>query len=48
MGRAEALSAFDALTTDIETNRFTILDREIEYVVFDSNATMDAGWLDVP
>ena len=45
-GRDQASPALDALTADLQQNGFTILDCEAEYVVFDSNVAMDAGWLD--
>jgi len=47
VGRDKASEAFTALTVSLQQNRFVILDCEAEYVVFDCNVAMDAGWLDV-
>jgi hypothetical protein len=46
VGRDTASEAFAALMVNLQQNRFVILDCEAEYVVFDSNVAMDAGWLD--
>ncbi len=46
IGRDKALPALVALTNDLRQYGFAILDCEAEYVIFDSNIDLDAGWLD--
>jgi hypothetical protein len=45
VGRDEARKRLDDLLNAITPFRFAILDVEEEYVVFDSNIGVDAGWL---
>jgi hypothetical protein len=47
-GRNTASSALDRLKLELEEMSFTILEIEAEYVVFDSNIDLDAGWLSHP
>lgn len=47
-GRDTAQAALANLVQDLLRNGFVILEQEAEYVVFDSNVALDAGWLDAP
>ncbi|HEY3898600.1 MAG TPA: hypothetical protein VGM54_08310 [Chthoniobacter sp.] len=44
--RLDVFQALTAVTADLQENGFAVLDYEAEYVVFDSNVALDAGWLD--
>jgi hypothetical protein len=44
-GRDTAASVLDGLKVELEEKSFTILEVEAEYVVFDSNIDLDAGWI---
>lgn len=46
VGQREAKGAFDELMCVIRAQSFPILETEEEYVVYDSNLALDAGWLD--
>jgi hypothetical protein len=46
-GRASAQAALDALLGELTAGGYEIADVEQEYVVYDSNLALDAGWLDV-
>ncbi|MBC7805528.1 MAG: hypothetical protein H7145_05200 [Akkermansiaceae bacterium] len=45
VGRATAQKRFDALLSDLATFGHPVLDTEEEYVVHDSNLSLDNGWL---
>jgi hypothetical protein len=47
-GRDAAAAALHNLQMELEEQSFTILEIEAEYVVFDSNVDLDAGWLSHP
>jgi hypothetical protein len=46
VGRLEAKSAFDALLQTLRAFPFPVLETEEEFVVYDSNLALDAGWLE--
>lgn len=46
VGREEARQSFEELLGFLEPLGFPVLETEEEYVVFDSNIVLDAGWLD--
>ncbi|BCM92867.1 hypothetical protein IAD21_04751 [Abditibacteriota bacterium] len=46
VGRQEARDAFDALMQAIRALSVPIVETEEEYVVYDSNLALDAGWLE--
>lgn len=46
VGRREAKEAFDELLRCIGALPFPIVETEEEFVVFDSNLALDAGWFD--
>lgn len=48
VGRQEAQAAFDELMCALRAHSFSILETEQEFVVYDSNFALDAGWLDEP
>lgn len=48
VGRHEANHSFGQLLQTLEDLGFPILETEAEFVVFDSNLALDAGWLDEP
>jgi hypothetical protein len=45
MGRAEAARRLQELLHAIEPFKYTIIDVEEEFVVYDSNLSIDAGWI---
>lgn len=45
VSRAEAQRLLDALVQEITTRSYPILEIEAEFVVYDSNLAIDAGWL---
>ena len=45
-GRPRAEAALNAMRTELLEAGLTILEVEAEYVVCDTNAGLDAGWLD--
>ena len=45
MGRAEAHAALEALLRGLAPLGYPILDIEEEFVVYDSNLALDAGWI---
>lgn len=47
-GHDAAAAALGSLQIELEEKSFTILEIEAEYVVFDSNIDLDAGWLSHP
>jgi len=47
VGREVARRRLDALLKTLKTHGYPILDVEEEFVVFDSNGEIDAGWIDV-
>ena len=47
-GRVRAEEAFDALLADLEAAGHAVTNRLREYTIYDSNAAVDAGWLDAP
>jgi hypothetical protein len=47
-GRQRAETAFDDLLGDLESAGFALSNRLREYTLFDSNITIDAGWIDAP
>lgn len=46
VGRATAKQRFDALLRELSTAGYPVLDTEQEYVVYDSNLSLDDGWID--
>jgi hypothetical protein len=48
VGAPAAHALFETLMADLRSARYEIRDAEEEYVVYDSDVTVDAGWLDVP
>lgn len=46
MGRVAAQAALQRLLHDLTISGFNILETEAEYVVYDSNLSLDAGWID--
>ncbi|RYX81890.1 hypothetical protein EON83_21860 [bacterium] len=46
VGRQEAREAFEALMRDIRALSIPVVETEEEYVVYDSNFALDAGWLE--
>ena len=50
VGREYARKVLQALIKDLQVAAYRIVDVEAEYVVYDSDLTLDAGWLesDVP
>ncbi|RBP47527.1 hypothetical protein DES53_101324 [Roseimicrobium gellanilyticum] len=47
-GRNAASAALERLQFELKNESFTILETEAEYVIFDSNVDLDAGWLSSP
>ena len=47
-GRATAFARFDALVNDLTTAGYSPGNRLKEYTIYDSAASVDAGWLDPP
>lgn len=47
VGRNTAQHSMNCLLEDLNLKGYDILDAEAEYVVFDSNQQLDAGWIDV-
>lgn len=45
LGRVEARERLDALVDAVRTAGHAILEVEEEYVVYDSNLALDAGWI---
>jgi hypothetical protein len=48
VGRQRAEAAFERLLSDLESAGHTLSNRLREYTLFDSNITIDAGWIDAP
>ncbi len=48
VGRRTAQRQLDALLHDLARADYTLLDIEREYVVFDTNIQIDAGWIEPP
>ncbi len=46
VGRDVARGRLQALTQDLESHAYPIIDVEEEFVVFDSNESIDAGWIE--
>lgn len=46
VGRGCARKALQALIEDLQVATYSIVDVEAEYVVYDSDLTLDAGWLE--
>ncbi len=46
VGRDTAQAALQRLLHDLTIARFNILETEAEYVVYDSNLSLDAGWIE--
>jgi hypothetical protein len=46
VGRSDARRDLDALLDALESGGYEILDVEEEFVVYDSNVAIDAGWID--
>lgn len=46
VGRQEAKQAFDALMREVQSHAFQVLETEEEFVVYDSNLALDAGWIE--
>jgi len=46
VGRSEAKDAFDGLLRCLRALPFPVVETEEEFVVFDSNLALDAGWFD--
>lgn len=46
VGRGYARKALEALIEDLQVATYSIVDVEAEYVVYDSDLTLDAGWLE--
>jgi hypothetical protein len=47
VGREVARRRLDALLEALQVHSYPIIDVEEEFVVFDSNGAIDAGWIDV-
>lgn len=45
VGRSTARSALDALLTDLTASGYAVAEVEEEFVVYDSNLGVDAGWI---
>ena len=45
-GRTTARGHLDNLVTALRAGRYDLIDVEEEFVVYDSNLAVDAGWLD--
>ncbi|WP_254513516.1 hypothetical protein [Anatilimnocola floriformis] len=45
MGQIEARAAWQQLLQDLQRAEYELLEAEEEYVVYDSNLALDAGWL---
>lgn len=45
-GRGSAFAAFDRLCDDLTAAGYTVSSRLREYIVFDSEAGLDAGWME--
>ncbi len=48
VGRDNAEAAFARLTDDLESSGYVLGQRLREYSIFDSDARVDAGWIDPP
>jgi hypothetical protein len=48
VGRARALTCFDALLADLESAGYVLSNRLREYTIYDSNIRVDAGWIEAP
>jgi hypothetical protein len=48
VGRTTAFQRFEALKQTLQGAGFEVLNQQREYAVFDSDAALDAGWLDHP
>jgi hypothetical protein len=46
VGRATAHAALDQLVTALTSANYEIIDVEEEFVVYDSNVALDAGWIE--
>jgi hypothetical protein len=47
-GRVRAEAVFDRLLQDLQASGYTLSNRLREYTIYDSNITIDAGWIDAP
>lgn len=47
VGRTEAQQRLDVLVKQIEKFNYQIIDVEQEFVVYDSNLSLDAGWIEI-
>ena len=47
-GRRSAENSLAALLEDLGRHQIEVLESEAEYVVFDSNVDLDAGWMKMP
>lgn len=48
VGRARAEARFEALCAALQQAGYALSNRLREYSIFDSNAAVDAGWIDAP
>src|SRR5262249_57555372 len=48
LGRTNAEARFERLITALEAEGYVLGGRLREYSIFDSNADVDAGWIDPP
>jgi hypothetical protein len=48
VGRQRAEAVFDRLIADLQGAGYPLSNRLREYAIYDSNVTVDAGWIDAP
>jgi hypothetical protein len=48
VGREEAFCQFESLMNQLKSNGFVIVNQQREFTLYDSEASLDAGWIDPP
>ena len=48
VGRVEAFAGFDVFLEQLRSHGFSVLNQQREYTLYDSAATLDAGWIEIP